>query len=82
MDIPTLTDYPTIRYTQGYYYYKPMNVAAFEELISDERNIDHEGFWCRQTESIHIKEFLDTNLFNDTVINNIIDSHFFYIFTY
>ena len=66
------------RYTQGYYYYKPMNVAAFEELISDERNIDHEGFWCRQSESLHVREFLDTNLFSDAILNNILGPVAFY----
>lgn len=66
------------RYTQGYYYYKPMSISAFEELISDERNTDHEGFWCRQSESLHIREFLDTNLFSDTTINNILGPVAFY----
>ena len=66
------------RYTQGYYYYKPMSVQAFEDLISDPRNVDYEGFWCRQTESIHIKEFLDTNLFNDVMANNILGPAAFY----
>ena len=66
------------RYTQGYFYYKPMPIDAFEELIADPRNTDHEGFWCRQTESIHIKEFLDTNLFNDVMANNILGPAAFY----
>lgn len=66
------------RYTQGYFYYKPMPIASFEELIADPRNVDHEGFWCRQTESIHIKEFLDTNLFNDVMANNILGPAAFY----
>lgn len=66
------------RYTQGYYYYKPMNIEAFEELISDERNIDHEGFWCRQSESLHMREFMDTNLFSDSTINNIVGAMAFY----
>lgn len=66
------------RYTQGYYYYKPMPADAFMDLISDPRNVDHEGFWCRQTESIHIKEFLDTNLFNDVMANNILGPAAFY----
>ena len=66
------------RYTQGYYYYKPMPTTAFEDIISDPRNINHEGFWCRQTESVHIKEFLDTNLFNDVMANNILGPAAFY----
>ena len=66
------------RYTQGYFYYKPMPIETFEELISDPKNTDHEGFWCRQTESVHIKEFLDTNLFNDVMANNILGPAAFY----
>ena len=66
------------RYAQGYLYYKPMPTDAFEALISDPRNVDHEGFWCRQTESVHIKEFLDTNLFNDVMANNILGPAAFY----
>ena len=66
------------RYTQGYYYYKPMSKEAFEDIISDPRNVNHEGFWCRQTESVHIKEFLDTNLFNDVMANNILGPAAFY----
>ena len=66
------------RYTQGYFYYKPLPIETFEELISDPKNTDHEGFWCRQTESVHIKEFLDTNLFNDVMANNILGPAAFY----
>lgn len=66
------------RYTQGYYYYKPMNIEAFEELLADERNIDHEGFWCRQSEAIHIRELMDANLFSDSVVNSILGAVAFY----
>lgn len=65
-------------YTQGYYYYKPMPIEALEEILSDENVLDHSGFWYRQAESIHLREFLDTNLFNDTVINNILGPAVFY----
>ena len=65
-------------YTQGYLYYKPMSIEAFEKLLVDDDTLDHSGFWYRQAESIHLREFLDTNLFNDTVINNIIGPAVFY----
>ena len=32
------------RYVQGYYFYRPMSVTDFEALISDEGNLDTEGF--------------------------------------
>lgn len=65
-------------YTQGFFYYKPMSLDSFEELISDDSNLDHTGFWYRQAESVHLREFLDTNLFSDTVINNILGPAVFY----
>ncbi len=65
-------------YTQGFFYYKPMSLEFFEELISDDSNLDHTGFWYRQAESVHLREFLDTNLFSDTVINNILGPAVFY----
>ncbi len=66
------------RYTQGYYYYRPMALEEFEKLISDKRNLDLNGFWCRQIDSLHLKEFLDPNLFNDTMVNNILGPAAFY----
>lgn len=65
-------------YTQGYLYYKPMSIEAFEKILIDDDGLDHGGFWYRQAESVHLREFLDTNLFNDTVINNIIGPAIFY----
>ncbi len=66
------------RYTQGYYYYKPMPVEEFEKLISDESRLDLNGIWCRQMESMHAREFLDNNLFTDTMVNNILGAAAFY----
>lgn len=66
------------RYSQGYYYYKPLPIAEFEKLISDERRLDLDGIWCRQIESMHVREFLDDNLFNDTTFNNILGAAAFY----
>ena len=65
-------------YTQGFFYYKPMPIDAFEEILADDDNLEHSGFWYRQAESVHLREFLDTNLFNDTVINNILGPAVFY----
>ena len=65
-------------YAQGFYYYRPMAIDAFEVILSDKDRLDHSGFWYRQAESIHLREFMDTNLFNDTVINNILGPAVFY----
>ncbi len=66
------------RYSQGYYYYKPMPVADFEKLIIDEHNIDLDGLWCKQVEAFHLREFLDTNVFSDAILNNILGPTAFY----
>lgn len=59
------------RYTQGYYYYKPLPIEQFEEMLADERQLDFGGLSYQQIENFHIREFLDGNLFTDTMINNI-----------
>lgn len=66
------------RYTQGYYYYKPLPIENFEKLLADEKNVDLSGIWCRQMESLHAREFLDNNLFTDTMVNNILGAAAFY----
>jgi len=66
------------RYTQGYYYYKPMPIEDFEKLITDEKRLDFDGIWCKQVESLHMREFLDQNLFSDTMLNNILGPSAFY----
>ncbi len=60
------------RYTQGYYYCKPLPIRQFEEMLSDERRLDFSGLHCKQAENFHIREFMDGNLFTDTMINNIL----------
>ncbi len=59
------------RYTQGYYYYKPMPVDQLEAALADERQLDFTGLHCKQVEAFHIREFMDGNLFTDTTVNNI-----------
>ena len=66
------------RYTQGFYYYRPMTVEAFEKLIEDERRLDFEGIWCKQVEQIHARELVDINLFSDSMVNNILGPVAFY----
>lgn len=66
------------RYTQGYYYYRPLPVEEFEKLLWDEKNLDFDGFWYKQVESFHVKEFLDDNLFSDVMVNNILGPAAFY----
>lgn len=66
------------RYTQGYYYYRPMPIDKFEVLLADERRLDFGGLRCKQVEALHVREFLDGNLFTDTMLNNILGATAFY----
>lgn len=60
------------QYTQGYYYCKPLPIDQLEVMLADERRLDLNGLHCRQLESFHAREFLDGNLFTDTMVNNIL----------
>ena len=61
-----------VRYIQGYYFYKPMPVAEFEKLIGNEKNIDTKGIVVRTNEQFRIREFLDKNIYSDSMLNNVI----------
>lgn len=65
-------------YAQGYYYYKPMPVQEFERLISDEELLDRSGFAARQIADLGLREFLDRNIFDDTMLNNILGAAVLY----
>lgn len=66
------------RYTQGFFYYKPLPIAEFEKVLSDEKKLDFEGLWSKQVEAIHVREFLDSNIFTDTMLNNLLGATVFY----
>lgn len=66
------------RYSQGYYYYRPMPIADFEKLIGDAHKLDKDGIWCKRVEALRMNEFLDKNIFSDTLLNNIIGPAAFY----
>ncbi len=59
-------------YVQGYYFYRPMLPEEFEKLISDPQHVDTDGFLFRAHEEFRTREFLDQNVFNDTMLNNIL----------
>ena len=66
------------RYSQGYFYYRPMPVQDFEALISNPHKLDKDGIWCKRVESFRVNEFLDKNVFSDTLLNNILGPAAFY----
>ena len=66
------------RYVQGFYFYKPMPIEKFEKIIKNESNIDSRGFICKTNDQIKIREFLDENIYSDTMLNNVLGPVAFY----
>ncbi len=60
------------RYVQGYYFYKPLPISDFEKLVGYEKNIDKRGFVAKTNEQFRLREFLDQNVYSDTMLNSII----------
>jgi diguanylate cyclase (GGDEF)-like protein len=67
------------RYVQGYFFYRPMPVEDYEKLIADPHNIDTGGFLFKTKEQFHTREFLDENVFSDTMLNNILGPVAFFL---
>ena len=60
------------RYVQGYYFYRPMTLDDFERLIIDESNIDRKGFQVKSNDEFHLREFLDHNVYSDSMLNSLL----------
>ena len=67
------------RYVQGYYFYKPMPVADFVPLINQEGIIDDRGIIAKLNEQMRIREFLDQNVFSDSMLNSLLGPVAFYL---
>ena len=59
-------------YMQGYFFHKPMPVAAFEALIADPARVDSQGFVFKSNDQFRIREFLNDTIYSDAMLNNII----------
>ncbi|MCR4886144.1 MAG: EAL domain-containing protein [Clostridiales bacterium] len=67
------------RYMQGYFFHRPMAPGEFEALIADESRIDLQGFQVKANQELHVREFLDENVFSDAMLNNILGPVAFYV---
>lgn len=65
-------------YAQGYYFYRPMPVKDFEALLCTKDKAEYGGVQIKRVEQLHIREFLDENLFSSTLLNNILGAVAFY----
>lgn len=59
------------RYVQGFYYYKPMPLEEFEELLEN-KEVDYGDLQMKKVEQVHVRELMDDTLYSDTMINNIL----------
>ncbi|MCR5088524.1 MAG: EAL domain-containing protein [Oscillospiraceae bacterium] len=66
------------RYMQGFYFYRPMPPDDFEELIADSSRIDTNGFRFKANQQLTVREFMDENVFTDTMLNNVLGAVAFY----
>ncbi len=66
------------RYIQGFVFYKPMAVEDFEKIISDDEILDHRGILFKANQQLQIREFMDNNIYSDSMLNNILGGVAFY----
>lgn len=59
------------RYVQGYYYYKPMPLDEFEQLL-ETKEVDYNDLQMKAVEQVHIRELMDENIYSKTMLNNIL----------
>lgn len=60
-------------YAQGYFFFKPVTVEEFEELLFRNRQqFDYSGIQLKKNNQLHIKELMNENLFSETIVNNIL----------
>lgn len=67
-----------VRYMQGFHYYRPMTIEQFETLISVPGTVDYSGITLPHNEQLHIREFVDGNIYSDAMLNNILGPVAFY----
>ena len=60
------------RYVQGYYLYRPMTYGDFEKIILDEDLIDRNGFLVKTNDEFRLREFLDKNVYSDSMLNSLL----------
>ena len=66
------------RYAQGFFYYRPMPVKEFEELLADDDNVNYDGYVSKRVEQVHMREFLEDMPSTEMMINNMMGPVGFY----
>ena len=55
-----------------------MPIEKLEKILKNSANIDSRGFICKTNDQIRIREFLDENIYSDTMLNNVLGPVAFY----
>ena len=66
------------RYIQGFFYYHPMLKEEFVSLMQKPDMVDFGGITIQRNQQVHIREFLDNNIYSDNMLNNILGPVAFY----
>ena len=66
------------RYMQGFYFYRPMTTDDFEAILADSGRVDYKGFIFKANQQLHIREFMDANIYSDAMLNNMLGPVCFY----
>ena len=66
------------RYAQGFYFFRPMTIEDFEQLLDTDPRISAEGIVAKSNEQFRVREFLDESLFTDAMLNNVLGPVGFY----
>ncbi len=48
-----------VRYAQGYYFYRPMHIQDFEELIRNEDNVDYRGIYSKKHDTYRLNRIME-----------------------
>lgn len=66
------------RYMQGFFFFRPMPVDEFEKIIADKSRLDLKGIRFKAKNQMHIREFLDDNIYSDNMLNSILGAVSYY----
>lgn len=66
------------KYAQGYYFYKPVSIEAFELLLNDSACVDRNGLEMATSDLFRAQEFLKENMFTESTLNRILGAVAYY----
>lgn len=65
-------------YGQGYYFYQPLPIERYENLLEKQENFDYRGIRAREIKNLSIKDLMNADIFSETMMHNILGGIGFY----